>query len=147
MKALSVKPPYAYFIIYGVPFGVSVDNGDGSTSVKDSGKVVLKNIENRSWGTNLRERIYIHVGIREASIEEVLELFYKIGLPFGSALMSYSKRLPRGALIGKIDLVDCIRDSKSPWAIAGQNHLVLSNPEAIEPIPYKGQQRFFEVQI
>lgn len=147
MKALSIKPPYAYFIIYGVPYGVSVDNGDGTTSVRDSGEVVLKDIENRTWRTALRERIYIHAGIREAPIEEVLELFHKIGLPFGSALMGYSKRLPHGAIIGKIDLVDCVQDSKSPWAIPGQNHLILRNPETIKPIPYRGQQRFFEVQI
>ena len=66
MKALSIKPPWAYYIIYGVPFGVSVDLGEGKSRVDDSGKVILKNIENRDWPLpvwfKLPQRIQIHVG-------------------------------------------------------------------------------------
>lgn len=149
MKALSIRPPWPYYIIYGVPYGVSVDNGDGSSRVEDSGKVILKNIENRDWPVpsklTLPQRIQIHVGKREDGIEGVLELCVKkIGLPFGSILMSYSKRFPRGAIIGEVDLVACVTESKSPWFV-GKYGFVLANPVAYEkPIPCKGALGFFK---
>jgi hypothetical protein len=151
MRALSVKPPWAYYIIYGVPFGVSVDIGDGRTRVENSGKVVLKNIENRDWPLPVRfklpQRIQVHVGKKEDAIEGVLEMFHKIGLPYGSALMSYSKKLPRGAIIGEIDIIDCVTESKSPWFV-GKYGFVLANPVAYaKPIPYKGKLGFFEVEL
>lgn len=74
MKTLSVRPPYAYFIIYGIPFGVAVDNGDGSQRIEDSGKVIIKDVENRPWPTSFRGRVRIHVSKREEPIEAVLEV-------------------------------------------------------------------------
>jgi hypothetical protein len=35
--------------------------------------------------------------------------------------------LPRGALIGSVTLVDCIRNSKSPWADRDAWHWLLSD--------------------
>jgi len=153
MKALSVRPPWAYYIIQGIPYGIPVDNRDGSTSVKISDKVIIKDVENRNWKVpesfELPQRIYIHVGRRDDDIGAVLELCVgKLGLPAFSILMSYSKRLPRGAIIGEVDIVDCVRDSKSPWAIPGQYHFILKKPEAYRIlIPCRGKLGFFEPDI
>jgi hypothetical protein len=160
--ALSIRPPWAYFVIYGVPYGIAVDNGDGSQSVKDSGKVILKNFENRSRPVPrnlggkpfiLPQRIYIHVSKGEDKIDDVLEFcVYKVGLPFASILMSYSKRLPRGAIIGEIDLVDCIKvegwqPDISPWLV-GDYGYELKNPALYDkPIPCRGALGFFKPEV
>jgi len=152
MKALSIKPPWAYYIIGGIPYGVSVDNGNGTTRVEDGGKVILKDIENRNWAVpqwlKLPQRIQIHVGKREDNIEAVMDLTVgKLGLPAFSIMMSYSKRLPRGAIIGEVDLVDCVTESKSPWFI-GKYGFVLRNPVAYsKPIQCRGKLGFFEPLI
>jgi hypothetical protein len=163
MKALSIKPPWGYFIIYGIPYGVAVDNGDGSQSVKDSGKVILKDIENRNWRigrspqhgpyssyhrANFRltmpARIQIHVSKQEDPIEYVLEFAHRLGIPYGSIISAYSKLLPRGAIIGEVDIVDCVTESQSPWFV-GPYGFVLRNPAAYkEPIPCRGMLGFFE---
>lgn len=145
MKTLSVRPPYAYFIIYGIPFGVAVDNGDGSQRIEDSGKVIIKDVENRPWPTSFRGRVRIHVSKREEPIEAVLEVTHRVGAPYGPVMLCYSKRMPRGAIIGEVDIVDCVQDSKSPWAAAGQYQFVLANPVPYpKPIPWKGRLGLFE---
>ena len=152
MKALSIKPPWPYYIIYGVPFGVVKDNPDGSQRVEDSGKVILKNIENREWpipaSFSLPQRIYIHVGKKQDDMQAVLDFAVgKLKLPAWSIIMSYSRRLPRGAVIGEVDVVECVTESKSPWFV-GRYGFVLANAAAYEtPIPCRGKLGFFEPEI
>ncbi len=151
MKALSIRPPWAYYIIHGIPYSVPVDNGDGSTSLKMADKVIIKNIENRNWAIpehfKLPQRIYVHCGKKEDNFEDVLNFTMKLGLPVLSILMSTSKRLPRGAIIGEVDIVDCVTESKSPWFV-GKYGFVLSNPELYkEPIYCKGKLGLFEPNL
>lgn len=87
LKVLSVRQPYAYLIIYGG-----------------------KDVENRTWRTHYRGRLYIH-----------------------SPSFQYSDYIT-SAIIGYVDLVDVISDSDSKWAEENQWHWVLKNPVAIEPI-------------
>jgi len=155
MKALSFRLPWAYYIIYGIPLLEKVDTGrgDGSYSVQPFGKLLLKDVENRPWEVPARfefpQRIYIHVSKRDDPTQPVLDMCCKkIGLPFMSILMSFSGRLPRGALLGTIELIACIRDSKSPWAVPGQYHFILRDPQPFkEPIPCRGKLGFFEPDI
>jgi hypothetical protein len=45
----------------------------------------------------------------------------------------------RGAIIGTVRLVDVVDDSDSPWAIPGQMHWLLADPQPWHaPIPAKG---------
>lgn len=47
--------------------------------------------------------------------------------------------LSTGAIIGSVEIVDCVRNSKSKWAIRGQRHWILKNPRVLtKPIPFKG---------
>lgn len=152
MKALSVKLPWAYYIIYGVPFGVVKDNPNGTQRVEDSGKVILKDIENRDWPLppwfELPQRIYIHVSKKPDDMQAVMEFTIgKIGLPAMPIILSYSTRLPRGAIIGEVDVVECVTESKSPW-FAGPYGFILANPVAYEtPIPCRGKLGFFDPDI
>jgi len=147
VKALSIRRPWAYFIIYGIPYGVSVDNGDGSSRIEDSGKVILKDVENRSWPVRLAlpQRIVVHVGKRVEPIEDAMPLVVgKLRIPAMGVILSYSTLLPRGALIGEVDLVECVTESKSPWFV-GPYGFVLANPVPYEkPIPCRGRLGFFE---
>jgi len=150
MKILSIRPPWAYYIIYGIPYGVSVDIGDGKSRVEESGKVILKNIENRDWPVpswfKLPQRIQIHVGKQEDDITAVMEFCVgKLKLPAFSIMMSYSKRLPRGAIIGEVDIIDCVTVSKNPWFV-GRYGFVIANPEPYEkPILCRGKLGLFEI--
>lgn len=151
MKALSIKAPWAQFIIYGVPLTESVDLGEGRSTVKYSGKSVLKDIENRDWAIpswfKLPQRIYVHVGKREDnSLEAIWDLTCrKIGLPMWTVLQMQSPLLGRGVIIGEVDIVDCVTESKSPW-FTGKYGFILRNPTAYQkPIPCKGRLGFFDV--
>jgi hypothetical protein len=153
MKALSVRPPWAQFIVWGVPLTKIVDLGEGRSTVELDGRVFFKNVENRTWklpeGFQLPQRIYIHASKRDDPIEAVLDMCVKkIGLPFMMVMHMSSPMLGRGAIIGEVDIVDCIQDSKSPWAVPGQYHFVLANPKAYKvPIPCRGKLGFFEPDI
>jgi len=44
-----------------------------------------------------------------------------------------------GAIIGFLKFSDCVQDSDSPWAIAGQYHWVIGEAKRIsQPIPCRG---------
>jgi len=97
MKAISIKQPWAWLIVNG-----------------------YKDIENRSWSTNFRGRVYIH-----------------------ASLSPKNKSLPGGCIVGEVDIIDCVTESKSRW-FSGKYGFVLSNPIAYNaPIPCKGQLGFF----
>jgi len=89
-----------------------------------------KDVENRSWSTQHRGALIVHASLRAAGGANVAGL----GVDLDDAA-----RYPRGALVGVVDLVDCVRDAKSPWAERGSWHWLLANPRRLrEPIPYRG---------
>ncbi len=146
MKALSVREPYAWLICAGLPLFESKDNGDGTFTPVFRGKFILKDIENRSWFTSFRGRIYIHAAKRDDG--SALEWLLDKGLALMTISPLFSKHIPRGAIIGEVDIVTCIQDSKSPWAIPGMWHWVLANPTLFEkPIPYRGRPGLFDVEL
>lgn len=54
--------------------------------------------------------------------------------------------LPPGAIVGSVEIVDCVRNAKSKWAIRGQWHWILRNPRVLtKPIPFKGKLGFIRV--
>jgi hypothetical protein len=95
-----------------------------------------KNIENRGWRTDFVGRIYIHAAkLYDNSYRADL---YHIALP---SVMTF------GAIIGEVDIVDCVTRSNSKWFI-GPYGFVLSNPVLyIKPIPCKGRLGFFEPNL
>jgi len=150
MKALSIRQPWAHLITMGLPILDSVLHGDGETThVEWNGKLAFKDIENRSWSLpewfKVPQRIYVHAGKREDG--EALEWLLSKGVPLMTAMLSFSKRLSRGAIIGEVDIVGCVTESKSPWFV-GPYGFVLANSVFYEKsIPCKGRLGFFEPQI
>ena len=92
-----------------------------------------KDVENRPWRTNYRGRILIQATLK-AEREEA------------SKLKLNPDKLPTGAIVGSIEIGDCVRNSKSKWAIRGQWHWILKNPCYLEKtIPFKGALGFIRV--
>ncbi len=133
MLALSIRQPWAWLAMNG-----------------------WKDIENRDWPTKVRGRIYIHASKRVAgsNYSETKHLTADImrQVKRGSANclweLVYLRNQPRfrpyyGAIIGEIDIIDCVTESVSPW-FCGPWGFVLANPTAYhEPVPCKGRLRFW----
>jgi hypothetical protein len=89
-----------------------------------------KNVENRSTRIRYNGPLLIQAALTIGPAER--EEAEKRGLNLA--------KLVRGAIVGTVDVVDCVQDSKSGWAIPGKWHWILSNPrELVTPIPFKGK--------
>lgn len=114
MKALSVKNPWASLIFHG------------------------KNIENRTWKTSFRGTVLIHASAKPAGIiSEILTQDQFDSLNVNRFAPLWLQNLMAGkyitsAIIGKVDIVDCIINHPSIW---GENNIGLpEDGEIIKPI-------------
>ena len=128
IKVLSVRQPWAWLIVCG-----------------------YKNIENRTWKTDYRGRLYIHAsqGFDWTALEW-LEQFYEYQV---LACRHFGIRGPRitmhkeefGAIVGYANLTDCVRHANSIWAMPGCWHWELHRALELAPIPLKGRLGIFEI--
>jgi hypothetical protein len=121
VKALSVRQPWAWAIIHAG-----------------------KDVENRSWFTRHRGPLAIHAsqgctrGQYQAASAEI-ERISGLKVP-------PLEELPRGAVVGTVDVVDCHGDeTDNEWAMEDCAWLFLASPKACEPMPMKGRLGIFEV--
>ncbi|MBP1222633.1 ASCH domain-containing protein [Flavobacterium sp. 1355] len=100
MKALSIKNPWAYLCVLGI-----------------------KDIENRSWRTNFRGKIYVHAS------GQIYPFFKGGNLAFPAdqwaAINSkvdvhikeeHDKFFTKSAIIGEVEIIDCVVNHPSIWA-------------------------------
>jgi hypothetical protein len=128
--ALSVRQPWAWAIIHAG-----------------------KDIENRDWhrDSKFRGRVAIHAssGMTRDEYEDAAETIENI---VGKAnLCPAAAVLARGAIIGSVEVIDCVRGpaffgNKYGLWFFGPMGLVLRDPVPCKPIPCKGQLGFFEWQ-
>jgi ASCH domain len=121
MKAITVRQPWAWAII-------------------NAGK----DIENRTWNTHFRGRVAIHaaVGMTREEYENGCEYIKSINRRI--KIPAYED-LARGAMIGTVEILDCVRGSNSLW-FEGEYGFVLARPKKLpEPIPCKGALSFWKV--
>ena len=136
MKALSILQPYAWLIIRPD----FTDPADRAAAYRYG---CIKDIENREWYSKLRGRIYVHVGKRYsrddhgAYSEEFAE-------DFGIQLPAYDA-LPRGGIVGTVEIVDCVREHPSRWKMFGTWGFVLRDAQPLPFRPLRGQLMFFDV--
>lgn len=99
MKALSIKQPWASLIAHGI-----------------------KDVENRTWKTNFRGRIYIHStkdviywknALSLNQIDQVRIENYEL---LAGIVRRNLKVIPTSAIIGEVDIVDCVINYDSIWA-------------------------------
>lgn len=114
MKALTVCQPYAELIARGE-----------------------KPIENRTWPTSFRGRLFIHAGKSRAWMDD-------------DDLVAYPN-MAFGALVATARLVDCVRVTALPPELLDNEHAngpwcwVLRDVNRIEPIPFRGAQGLWDV--
>ncbi len=128
MKALSVRAPWWWFILHAG-----------------------KDIENRDWPTSFRGTIYLHAGkwfSEPAVIEDAssaLDCYEASGFSAKGSISWEAMKAARGCIVGKVDIVDCVTQSESPWFF-GKYGFVLANPIVFtRPIPFTGALYLFDV--
>lgn len=136
MKALSIRQPWARLIVNG-----------------------YKDVENRTWSTKFRGRVYVHAGMTVAG-RNYNDTKHLAAWAMGKVPHSMVREIWRvvyqrmgwmksyyGVIVGEVDIVDCVTKSDSPW-FEGPYGFVLASPVAYKtPIPYKGRLGFFEVLL
>lgn len=120
--ALSVRQPWAWAIMFAG-----------------------KDIENRSWqavnhGLHFRGRVAIHAakGMTKAEYEEARAFIDGLGY-----FCPDPHALPRGGIVGSVEVIDVVRESDSPWFF-GPRGLVLVDPVPCDFIPVSGVLGFFK---
>lgn len=104
MKALTVKQPWADLIVTGA-----------------------KDIENRTWQTKFRGRILIHAAKSIVPVEDLLA--YPLpALRREIRNLSEVRNYMTGAIIGSVEVVDCVKNHPSEWAEKDVWNWVLANP-------------------
>lgn len=133
MRALTIIQPYAALIMSGA-----------------------KRVENRSWSTKYRGRMYIHAG----RSRDMLSIKHVDGIDYCAHTQQPIERLAFGAVVGMASLIDCLPkteisggkwDALYPW-IREHEHtegpwcwVFAENPTPIGPWPYKGAQGLFDI--
>lgn len=107
MKALTVRQPWAWAIL-------------------SAGK----DIENRTWSTRYRGPIAIHAGLAATRMYHAWASGWMAAIGVEAPELD---ELSRGCVIGTVELVDCVRDSGSRWAMPDHWHWVLRNSQTCEP--------------
>ena len=139
MKALSIKQPWASLIAHGI-----------------------KNIENRTWKTNFRGRIYIHASAKQSGTPVELLNANQIDLMNNHWTTSPYPNRPLSAIIGEVDIVDCVINHPSIWAektpgiydgVPMKERVIIYNWVLANPILYykpiinvKGKLSFWEFE-
>lgn len=96
-----------------------------------------KDIESRRWRILHRGPLLIHAGRRLDP--EGFALARKLGIELGDV------ELPSGGVIGRVDVVGCVRDSGSPWAEPGCWHWQLTDAEPLPFAPARGRLGLFHI--
>ncbi|MCW8309666.1 ASCH domain-containing protein [Sphingobacterium sp. InxBP1] len=107
MKALSIKQPWASLVC---------------TPRLDNPLLGIKDIENRTWATKYRGTIYIHASGKSAGeLNKLLTEDQYESLP---SIAFLSENYPKSAIIGTVDIVDCVINHSSIWAEKTNEFLV-----------------------
>jgi hypothetical protein len=123
VKVLSVQQPWASLICSGI-----------------------KSIENRTWKTEYRGRLYIHASKKWSNVPLTYKQSTKV--PFWMLRNIQNKSLPIGKIIGHVDLVDIITNSESFWAQENCYHWQLENSLIfLNRIECKGKLRIWDYDL
>ena len=134
MKALSIKQPWASLIAHGI-----------------------KDIENRTWRTHFRGKIYIHASGKSAGNTAFLlsneqESFFVWNT---ENYKTFESNLDYSAVIGEVEIIDCVINHPSIWAEKEEDltkkpiyNWVLANPVLYDKpiLNVKGKLSFWEFE-
>jgi hypothetical protein len=109
-----------------------------------------KDVENRSYKIPglYHGPLAIHVSRKQLKVSEldVIDEFIvrATGNLFSPASIPPRDKALRGHVIGTVDVIGCIDDSQSRWAMPGYYHWCVTNQRRVRPVPIIGQQGMFE---
>lgn len=96
----------------------------------------VKDVENRDWSTRHRGLLVIHAA-RTMDDEAMARVGHLL-----------TRTPPTGALIGTVEVLDCVRDAASEWAWPDKWHWLVANAQLLpEPIPWRGYPGLFDVTL
>lgn len=133
MKALSILQPWAWLIV----------RPDITDPRQRQIPQLLKDVENRTWPTNVHGPILIHAG-KTYSRRRHDEYTVAIADMFGIKLPAYES-MPRGGIVGRAEIYNCWRNSPSRWAAPNSWHFQLRHAEPLPFVAWRGQLGFFDV--
>lgn len=120
VKALTLRPTWAWLVVNG-----------------------YKDIENRSWPTRERGRVWIH-----ASSSPVTRAEYEnfVAICRYRRIKGFPSRqdFQTGGIVGSVEILDCVTKSRSYW-FGGDYGFVLTKARKTRFKPMKGMLGFFEV--
>lgn len=121
-RTLSIQQPWAWLIVNG-----------------------FKDVENRDWPTRIRGWVGVHAGktFDAEGYEWVRREFPNVAFAMPQEGAS---GFPRGGIVGRVRIVDCVEDMDSPW-FAGRYGFVLRDAEPLPLIPCRGMLGFFRPQV
>lgn len=115
LKALTIRQPWAWLVVNG-----------------------YKDIENRIWATHHRGPLLIHAGSSttdlHVDVKEYIERKYGVKMP---------ETFDMGAIVGVVDIVDCVTSHPSPWYHKQGFGWVLAKPRRLPIKPCKGKLKIF----
>lgn len=123
MKALSIRQPWAWLIVNG-----------------------YKDVENRTWPTNLRGTILIHAAktMTDVDYDEALAFIRsKHSISNLASIVPKQHELDLGGVVGMATIVSCSERYPSPW-FTGPYGFGLQFANRLTFIPMKGALGFFE---
>lgn len=121
MKALSIRQPWAWAILYAG-----------------------KDVENCDWPTRFRGTVAIHAA-KGLTRDEHLLASMEIEELSGLRPPDFPMLKARGFIVGLVDVVDCVRKHPSHW-FQGEYGFVLKNPRPlVTPIYCKGALGFWNL--
>lgn len=122
MRAISIRQPWAWLILNAA-----------------------KDIENRSWRTKFRGRVFIHASKHWTWSEHARVLASSGPARVWAPHAAESATWPRGGIVGSVEIVDCVSHHESPWFDHSGFGFVLRDPQLLPFFPCKGRLGFFEV--
>lgn len=111
-KVLSVRQPYASLLVNGI-----------------------KDVENRSRYCRYRGTLLIHASTKEHEVLKTLRKqnkFSSVDIDTMVQMDEVDENDLYGCIIGSVEVVDCVVDSKSEWAMKGCYHIVCKNEMKFE---------------
>lgn len=120
MRTLSVRPVWAWCMFHAE-------------------RAKRKDVENRSWRTHYRGPLLIHASQTLRDIGYDCDAADRILRPG-----QVPDLVDIGAIVGRVILVDCVRNHRSRWALKNCWNWVLSDPEPCDPVECNGKLGLWE---
>jgi hypothetical protein len=92
-----------------------------------------KDVDNRAWSTDRRGRVLIHAWEQRTSLREDQALRAELSFLAGIPRTVLPATFERGAIVGSVEIIDCVEAAPSRWAARGKVHWVLRDPCPLSP--------------